>query len=92
MAIIDRIPKSPAEVLTLTLDWSQILAAAENITSVLFFVDAGLTSAGPTFTNKTVSIVLSGGTAGVDYKVVSRVTTSLSDTIEESVWATVRVA
>lgn len=94
MSVVDRMRKSPAEVLTATFDWSLILLAAENIASVVFVVDAGLSQANPTFAAKTASVQLSGGQAGVDYKVVCRITTSLSnpDTLEESLWVTVRVA
>lgn len=79
--------KDPAAVLDYVFDWKPLthstglsdwLGALETITARTVTVDAGLTlvSSAITDAGTTVTVWLSGGTAGIEYKVACRITTS----------------
>lgn len=67
-----------------TGDW---LATSETISTRTVTVDTGITkdSDSITDTNTSVTVWLSGGTAGVAYTVVCKAVTSVSRTVERSI-------
>lgn len=78
--------KDPTEKLDYGFDWSDALQGDEIATSV-WVVQAGLTqSSSPTPTNdtKTTTIWLESGTAGTDYSVMNKITTSVGRTLTAS--------
>lgn len=78
--------KDPQEVLDYVFDWgTEHLEAGETITGRTVTVDAGITKDSDTATTTTVTVWLSGGTAGVSYQVACRITTSAARTIERTI-------
>lgn len=93
--------KDPDAVLDYKFDWaaetngtgtSDWLAAGETITSHTVTVEAGLTkdSDSATDTDTSVTVWLSGGTAGTDYDVACEITTSADRTDERTITIRVR--
>ena len=64
--------KDPDETLKITVDWSDRIGA-DTIASKSFTADAGLTNAGEGADGATTTVSLTGGTAGVDYKVLAQI-------------------
>ena len=68
--------KDPDELLDYTVDWSRFLGSL-TISSVIWkFI--GITVNNQTNTSTTATIVLNGGTANIDNKLVCQITTSSS--------------
>ena len=93
--------KDPDAVLDYKFDWKALtngtgdsdwLASGETISSYTVTVDAGLTkdSDAKTDTNTSITFWLSGGVAGVDYKVACEIVTSASRTDERTIKIQVR--
>jgi len=82
--------KDPQAVLDYRFDWAQWLAAGETITAHTVTVPAGLAKDSDSATSTAVTVWLSGGTAGVDYAVGCRVTTSQGRTDERTIVIAVR--
>ena len=93
--------KDPNAVLDYKFDWkaetngngdSDWLASGETISSKTVTVPDGITkdSDALTDTNTSVTIWLSGGTAGVDYEVACKIATSASRTDERTIKIQVR--
>lgn len=61
-----------------TIDWADRLAAAETISTSTWTVPAGITQTtpSPSNTTTTTTIWLTGGTAGVHYKITNHVVTN----------------
>lgn len=76
--------KDPNAVLDYTLDWSQWLVDDTLLTSTWVIPD-GLTSPSNSNTPTQSTVWLSGGTAGVEYKVTNRVTTAAGRTDDRSI-------
>jgi hypothetical protein len=76
--------KDPSDEVWKTVDWSEWLASGETIASVAWTVPTGLTQAAASNTSTLAKIKLSGGTAGVTYRVACKVTTSLPQVCERS--------
>ncbi len=88
-------PKDPNAVLDYVFDWkantngrgdSDWLASGETISSHTITVDTGITkdSSSQTDTNTSVTVWLSGGTAGTSYEVACKIVTSASRTDERT--------
>lgn len=88
--------KDPSAVLDYVFDWKALthergssdwLASGETITSRTVTVDAGITKDSDALTDSATSVTvwLSGGTAGNDYRVTCRITTSSSRTDERTI-------
>ena len=88
MAANDR-RKDPDATLDWVWDWNEWLDEGETISSSEFFTTVGLVVDSNSFTTKTATVWLSGGTAGQVYKVTNRITTSSGRTDDRSV--TIRV-
>jgi hypothetical protein len=83
--------KDPEAVLDWVFDWSDWLAVGETILSRVITVATGLVKDSDTITggSTTVTVWLSGGTAGVSYTVACRIVTSSGRTDERTI--TIRV-
>jgi len=78
--------KDPSAVLDYAFDWSGWLASGETIDTHTITVDTGLTKDSSTEDAGKVTVWLSGGTAGVNYKVACKITTSAGRTDERTIW------
>jgi len=76
MAVFRDHKKDPDATLDWIFDWNSWLGPFETITNSEFVVDAGITVESSTFTNKTATVWLSGGTEGQVYRVTNRITSS----------------
>ena len=78
--------KDPSAVLDYVFDWTEWLAAAETITDHTITADTGITADSSTESDGKVTVWLSGGTAGINYKVACKITTSAGRTDERTIW------
>jgi len=76
--------KDPDAVLDYAFDWSSWLQSGETISSYSITVDSGLTKESDNESDGVVTVWLSGGTAGSEYTVSCKITTSMSRTDERS--------
>lgn len=78
--------KDPQAVLDYVFDWSEWLAAGETISSRTVTAQTGITkdSDSITDTSTSVTVWLSGGTAGSYYTVICRIVTSAARTDERT--------
>ena len=78
--------KDPSAVLDYAFDWTGWLAAGETITDHTITADTGITVGSSTESDGKVTVWLSGGTAGINYKVACLVETSAGRTDERTLW------
>lgn len=78
--------KDPSAVLDYAFDWSDWLATGETISSHVITVDTGLTKDSDSEALGVVTVWLSGGTAGKNYKVACLIETSAGRTDERTIW------
>lgn len=78
--------KDPSAVLDYVFDWTEWLAAGETITDHTITADTGITVDSSTESDGKVTVWLSGGTAGINYKVACLVETSAGRTDERTLW------
>lgn len=78
--------KDPSAVLDWMFDWSDWLASGETITDHTITVDTGITNDSSTEDAGKVTVWLSGGTAGENYKVACLIVTSAGRTDERTIW------
>jgi len=78
--------KDPSAILDWAFDWTDWLAAAETITDHTITADTGITVGSSTKDTGVVTVWLSGGTAGINYKVACKITTSAGRTDERTIW------
>ena len=78
--------KDPSAVLDYVFDWTEWLATGETITDHTITADTGITVDSPTEDAGKVTVWLSGGTAGINYKVACLITTSAGRTDERTIW------
>jgi hypothetical protein len=81
--------KDPDEVLDYTFSWATWLGA-DTIASDTVTVDTGLTKDSDSNDTTSVTVWLSGGTAGTAYKVSSKIVTAAGRTAERTIIITVR--
>ena len=86
MSLNNQYLKDPSAVLDRVLDWSDWLADSETISSHVITVDTGLTKDSSTESDGKVTVWLSGGTAGINYKVACLITTTAGRTDERTMW------
>lgn len=74
--------KDPDEVLDYTIDWqgttNPVLGTSETIITSTWTVPSGITKDSDSKTNTTTTIVLSGGTDGVQYEIANKIVTDNS--------------
>ena len=68
--------KDPDAILDYKFDWSEWLEAGEIIASHTATVDTGITKVSSSNDDDSVTVWLSGGTAGGSYNVVCRITSN----------------
>lgn len=78
--------KDPSAVLDWMFDWTDWLASGETIISHTITVDTGITNDSSTEDDGKVTVWLSGGTAGENYKVACLIETSAGRTDERTIW------
>ena len=78
--------KDPSAVLDYVFDWTEWLATVETITNHTITADTGITVDSSTESDGKVIVWLSGGTAGQNYKVACKITTSAGRTDERTIW------
>ena len=78
--------KDPSAVLDYAFDWNEWLATGETITDHTITADTGITVDSSTEDDGIVTVWLSGGTAGINYKVACKITTSAGRTDERTIW------
>ena len=78
--------KDPSAVLDYVFDWTEWLATGETITDHTITADTGITADSSTELDGKVTVWLSGGTAGENYKVACLITTSAGRTDERTIW------
>ena len=78
--------KDPSAILDWAFDWTDWLAAAETITDHTITADTGITVDSSTELDGKIIVWLSGGTAGQNYKVACKITTSAGRTDERTIW------
>jgi len=78
--------KDPSAVLDYMFDWTEWLATGETITDYTITADTGITVDSSTKSDGKVTVWLSGGTAGINYKVACLVETSAGRTDERTIW------
>ena len=86
--------KDPSAVLDYVFDWTEWLATGETIAVdsetgeklITITADTGITVDSWTESDGKVTVWLSGGTAGINYKVACLITTSAGRTDERRIW------
>lgn len=78
--------KDPSAVLDYVFDWTEWLATGETIDNYTITADTGITVDSSTEDTGKVTVWLSGGTAGINYKVACKITTSAGRTDERTIW------
>lgn len=78
--------KDPSAVLDWMFDWSDWLASGETITDHTITGETGITVDSSTESAGKVTVWLSGGTAGENYKVACLIETSAGRTDERTIW------
>ena len=78
--------KDPSAVLDYAFDWTGWLAAGETIVGHTITADTGITVDSSTELDGKVNVWLSGGTAGINYKVACLITTTAGRTDERTLW------
>jgi len=78
--------KDPSAVLDYVFNWTEWLATGETITDHTITADTGITVDSSTESDGKVTVWLSGGTAGINYKVACLITTSAGRTDERTIW------
>jgi hypothetical protein len=84
MTVISNYDKDPHAILDFKWDWSEWLEAGETISSYVIAVASGITKESESKTDDSVTVWLSGGTAGSSYIVACKIVTSSSRTDERS--------
>jgi hypothetical protein len=78
--------KDPSAVLDYVFDWTGWLTTGETIDDYTITADTGLTKDSSTEDAGKVTVWLSGGTAGINYKVACLITTTEGRTDERTIW------
>jgi len=78
--------KDPSAVLDYVFDWTEWLATGETIDNYTITADTGITVDSSTEDTGKVTVWLSGGTAGINYKVACLITTTAGRTDERTIW------
>ena len=86
--------KDPSAVLDYVFDWTKWLATGETIAVdsetdeklITITADTGITVDSSAESDGKVTVWLSGGTAGINYKVACKITTSAGRTDERTIW------
>ena len=86
MSLDNQYLKDPSAVLDWAFDWTDWLATSETIANHTITADTGIVVDSSTENAGIVTVWLSGGTAGINYKVACKITTSAGRTDERTIW------
>jgi hypothetical protein len=86
MSLDNQYLKDPSAVLDWAFDWTDWLATSETIANHTITADTGLKVDSSAENNGKITVWLSGGTAGINYKVACKITTSAGRTDERTIW------
>jgi len=86
MSLDNQYLKDPSAVLDWAFDWTDWLATGETITDHTITADTGITVDSSTEDTGKVTVWLSGGTAGINYKVACKITSTAGRTDERTIW------
>ena len=86
MSLDNQYLKDPSAVLDWAFDWTDWLATSETIANHTITADTGLKVDSSAENNGKITVWLSGGTAGQNYKVACKITTSAGRTDERTIW------
>lgn len=86
MSLDTKYLKDPSAVLDWVFDWTDWLASGETITDHTITGETGITVDSSTESAGKVTVWLSGGTAGENYKVACLITTTAGRTDERTIW------
>ena len=78
--------KDPSAVLDYVFDWTEWLATGETIANYTITADTGITVDSDSESDGVVTVWLSGGTAGENYKVACLITTTEGRADERTIW------
>ena len=79
--------KDPSAVLDYVFDWKEEwLATGETIADHTITADTGITVDSSTESDGKIIVWLSGGTAGINYKVACKITSTAGRTDERTIW------
>jgi hypothetical protein len=78
--------KDPEAVLDYAFDWSDWLATGETISSHTITTETGITKDSDSEAAGVVTVWLSSGTAGTNYRVECKIVTSAGRTDERTIW------
>ena len=78
--------KDPSAVLDYAFDWTKWLATGETITDHTITADTGIVVDSSTENAGIVTVWLSGGEAGTNYRVACKIVTSAGRTDERTIW------
>ncbi len=78
--------KDPDATLDYTVDWTDWLMADDEIQSASWVTPAGLTVESESHTTTAATVWLSGGQAGSEYAVVSRIVTADGREDDRTIW------
>lgn len=81
-----RFSHDPDANLDYTVNWEDWLAESETIATSAWVVPTGIDQADPSNTSTAATIWISGGTAGTEYQLTNRITTSLGRTDDRSIF------
>jgi len=86
MSLDTKYLKDPDAVLDYMFDWTDWLASGETIISHTITAETGIVVDSSTESAGKVTVWLSGGTAGENYKVACLIVTSAGRTDERTIW------
>jgi hypothetical protein len=83
--IVAQDPKDPDDTDDFTLDWTNVLALGESISTLaVAIISGGVTAPSSSISTVYTTARVSGGTAGTDAVIRFRITTSTSRQLDES--------
>lgn len=77
-------PKDPLDVAAYSFNWASFLAAGETIVSASITVPTGITATPAVINGQVVNFYLSGGVAGMAYRIACFIQTDLPDAANRS--------
>jgi hypothetical protein len=77
------VPKDPSDIADYVIDWSRFLGVA-TIASAIVTVETGITKVQQSNTTTSVTVRLSGGTAGAQYTITCQATLSTGEVFQRS--------
>ena len=84
MPKVQRRRKDPDSKLEYGFDWSSWLASGETVSTSVWTVPAGITASAESTGTDSTKLTLAGGTAGTNYTVANKVTTTTGQIVERS--------